>query len=662
MERDYGIVSTTPGEFREVIVNSNSRFFGRFDRNLQIGPGELITSNSKVIGHFKEFELNGSAIKEDSSGKMIQGTFNQGRLNGYAKISDPSNSYKLIGFIDGVGVLDHHKIHYSGELRGGLKSGIGQLREIDGITYTGEFQSDIQDGFGIVEGHYPGSYSGQFKKGKRNGIGLIKTEKFSYIGQFEDGLYSGFGFFKSEDIIIIGNWTNNKQSGLGFFENTRLGLKYFGEWNAGVREGPGVEITQNHIYYGDFIRGQRYGEGLLISDNQSSYIRYLGSGSMELVNSKINSIDKLKEKLNVNEFLDLSRPKIEKMKEIIKEKTNEIRRMYSLLDFDFSENEARLGRSINQIESIIAYQRKLESSRKERLYSDINTFESEGTLLQQSSIIFKNCNLFGNRNSGETLIDFEEEEKESLSIYQSSSMSSTNEIPKVDPDIFYKQASPSKVSLSGLQSIYHDVLKSIEISNNKSFISRRPLKDKREEKIERIEFKEFEDQENQLQNITYRQFDRAKRAATLTIAARIFSHQLQDQKQKNNHEQIALIQNDKNIEELIKPQISERTTGNLRVEDSNKLQSSKNDAGSPPLKSNVLKDKRNELKESKMRIKNVNILNATQHLTRDKVSSRRTTINPQRAASKPIRPATSRPLSMRRQLRAPLSTRLRVKL
>ena len=131
---------------------------------------------------------------------------------------------------EGVGIicsLDGKSIKEISEYKGGLRHGIGRVREEQSGTYSeysGEMHEGQNHGFGTLrifkdENETPiAIYKGQWLNHQRNGYGVeVRTNGTTYQGGWLNNKKSGFGrmVYSNEKITYDGPWANNKKQGRG---------------------------------------------------------------------------------------------------------------------------------------------------------------------------------------------------------------------------------------------------------------------------------------------------------------------------------------------------------------------------------------------------------------------------------------------------------------
>lgn len=78
---------------------------------------------------------------------------------------------------------------YTGQLKDGLRHGLGKETANDGSSYTGEWSNNQRHGFGTLVNALTNSFSGRFKAGQMHEGGVVKTASGdSYDVEYNEGL------------------------------------------------------------------------------------------------------------------------------------------------------------------------------------------------------------------------------------------------------------------------------------------------------------------------------------------------------------------------------------------------------------------------------------------------------------------------------------------
>lgn len=100
---------------------------------------------------------------------------------------------------------------YEGELKDGLKHGVGTYYFANGDKYTGEFAGDLRHGKGSYSYATGARYEGEFKEGQRSGSGIYYYPNGDvFQGSFAGGLMNGSGFYTySGGVRVQGVWKDD---------------------------------------------------------------------------------------------------------------------------------------------------------------------------------------------------------------------------------------------------------------------------------------------------------------------------------------------------------------------------------------------------------------------------------------------------------------------
>ncbi|XP_004399214.1 PREDICTED: ALS2 C-terminal-like protein isoform X2 [Odobenus rosmarus divergens] len=172
---------------------------------------------------------------------------------------------------------------YEGEWCRGRPHGRGTLKWPDGRNHVGNFCQGLEHGFGIrlvpqgPEDRFD-CYKCHWREGSMCGYGICEygTDEV-YKGYFRAGLRHGFGVLASAPRALqpckyTGHWERGQRSGYGVEEDGARGERYIGMWQADLRHGPGVMVTQAGVcYQGTFQADKMVGPGILLSEDDSLY-------------------------------------------------------------------------------------------------------------------------------------------------------------------------------------------------------------------------------------------------------------------------------------------------------------------------------------------------------------------------------------------------------
>ena len=192
------------------------------------------------------------------------------------KNTNPS-SFNFIRCSDGA--------EYFGQLfpQTNTKSGIGVLKLTPNLRYEGQFQSDKFNGVGSMTSGPHSNFIGQMKNGARSGVGRSIQADTEYTGEYRNGKIDGIGILlnKKTQKVHKGQFFAGTLNGFGVIESTEISLSdgrpshsFQGYFKRGVKEGPGVEKTNDLIFYGNYKNSQKQGMGAI--KGPDGQLRFIG--------------------------------------------------------------------------------------------------------------------------------------------------------------------------------------------------------------------------------------------------------------------------------------------------------------------------------------------------------------------------------------------------
>ena len=193
------------------------------------------------------------------------------------------------------------RAEYFGEIKYGLRHGIGIMKYENGTIYEGHWVNDYKEGLGAEKTQNNDKYEGYYLKGKPHGQGTFFWKNGdTYQGEWNNGLRHGYGILKnSKGETFEGKWQNDKPEGkesqilqhdevyTGNFgdgfecEWSRIcynnGDIYFGPHQNQIPNGYGrlIEIDGG-IYTGNFVGGKKNGFGIWQKICRNSIQKYTG--------------------------------------------------------------------------------------------------------------------------------------------------------------------------------------------------------------------------------------------------------------------------------------------------------------------------------------------------------------------------------------------------
>lgn len=144
---------------------------------------------------------------------------------------------------------------YEGEIKNGMRDGLGQLHMSDGSVFDCCWKEDRQQGKGIYyDSHGNTVYEGAFQKGKYEGFGVLRnsfpryrSDAFEYRdfnklgqqwlvyeGDFRDHMRNGFGTLTlSNKEKLVCHFRDDLPDGVGVFHSVDL-KRVNGQWDSGI--------------------------------------------------------------------------------------------------------------------------------------------------------------------------------------------------------------------------------------------------------------------------------------------------------------------------------------------------------------------------------------------------------------------------------------------
>ena len=157
------------------------------------GFGKLISPDIQRIGAWRDDKFYGWGREVRNDGKIYEGRFINGDLNGKGIYKDGAELY--IGeFINynkhGKGEIFTSSYHYVGNFNNNNMDGKGRIEIYNEGVYEGNFNGGEIDGIGIFKYKSGEFYEGTLKKGKMEGEGKLTLPNGKILeGKFVDGEY-----------------------------------------------------------------------------------------------------------------------------------------------------------------------------------------------------------------------------------------------------------------------------------------------------------------------------------------------------------------------------------------------------------------------------------------------------------------------------------------
>jgi hypothetical protein len=153
---DYSEYETLPPFFPVhfdgfLIKKDKNSFKGTWEHH-KIKKGTLYRNNNKMMGEFKDFELEGLGYLLEVSGNEHLGNFIKGQLNGFGCLSFSNGSYYrgtfVNGLLEGICTADCVSEFQEGEFHVNKMHGYS-ICDVQGWVLDGEFEMNSLNGIGI---------------------------------------------------------------------------------------------------------------------------------------------------------------------------------------------------------------------------------------------------------------------------------------------------------------------------------------------------------------------------------------------------------------------------------------------------------------------------------------------------------------------------------
>lgn len=174
------------------IPESNQVYIGDINKENEMdGFGKLLSPDVKRIGEWRKNKFQGWGREVRKDGKIYEGKFVNGSLNGKGIYKDGAELY--IGEFynynkHGKGELFTSSYHYVGNFNNNDMDGKGRIEIYDEGIYEGNFNRGQIDGQGVFKYKNGDFYEGEMKKGKMEGYGRLTYAKGKVVeGQFFGG-------------------------------------------------------------------------------------------------------------------------------------------------------------------------------------------------------------------------------------------------------------------------------------------------------------------------------------------------------------------------------------------------------------------------------------------------------------------------------------------
>lgn len=203
---------------------------GFFENGKINGVGtHTLPNGNYYIGNFKDDYYDGYGIYSWKSESVIYyGTWQKGLQNGYGYQLKNSKAVVAGYYTNGkltrdMLTYDYTNNIYKNNCAGDCTNGFGQYKYSDKSWYYGFFQNNKPHYVGMYKNNEGDLYMGQFIANKMEGVGtlLYKSDGQSYVGQFYNSNFNGKGYKADKNFVITqkGNWVN------GFLTNNNFTIE-----------------------------------------------------------------------------------------------------------------------------------------------------------------------------------------------------------------------------------------------------------------------------------------------------------------------------------------------------------------------------------------------------------------------------------------------------
>jgi hypothetical protein len=334
-------------------------YVGNFENNRQKGFGIIKSSDSEYVGMVESGVKHGPGYERIGGLNpcTMRGMFIDGTLEGFSTVHQLTTGIKASGYftnmlLDGYGRLEEPGSSYLGEFKEHRKSGVGTFKVVDGECFSGEWVDDLKDGFG-TELRGDTLYKGDFVKGLKTGLCEMENKKqgFRYIGSMLGGQMHKFGRYETLETAYIGGYQNNQRWGIGYQKVEVLG-SYYGYWKNDLREGLGIEKSNDYEYYGRWFNDVPEGEGILTKKNGTVIAGIFKEGKMveTLDPGYIRKFEVEFGNLDFDSFWGMAKDNLNKLEEYLKEGVYRVDMARAELGRVYEEENGQLERNMQILE------------------------------------------------------------------------------------------------------------------------------------------------------------------------------------------------------------------------------------------------------------------------------------------------------------------------
>lgn len=240
-----------------MLFGHNKNLYDILKEGKLTGQGKLTTPSGDMYeGQFLGFARHGEGVLTYADGNTLRGQWEYGAIH------------------TGHGVLHQANGMYEGEIQHGLWHGQGKSTRADGAyQQEGEFrEGKLINGHVKNQRHGSALYTGEIKGGYRSGRGILINRDGSWSeGEFKDSLmYTGRGrMILGSELTFEGQWQNGVWFGNGKLTYTATNETLEGEFQKGkIYNGVGTLyiIDEGLKYVGTWENGKFTGKLSEISD------------------------------------------------------------------------------------------------------------------------------------------------------------------------------------------------------------------------------------------------------------------------------------------------------------------------------------------------------------------------------------------------------------
>lgn len=254
---------------------NSPQYIGYWLEGRRHGKGIFYKKNEKIYyGEWKQDKRVGFGISFSNGKKIFEGIW-KNDFPSFGKIYSSEEDIIYNGlFSEYIGNFIYYHINleetYQGTFKNGKRDGYGEIIDSENIVrYSGQWKNDKRDGYGeqIYTG---GKYKGYWKNNEHDGYGIFydisydnldnKVYEKDYSGYWKNGKKEGEGieFLDNETIMYEGEFKNDKRyKGIEYYEKNG-NLMYGGYFNGYEFEGKGILYypnSQNICFEGTFKNG-----------------------------------------------------------------------------------------------------------------------------------------------------------------------------------------------------------------------------------------------------------------------------------------------------------------------------------------------------------------------------------------------------------------------